>query len=824
MGAAYLSIGLFVSARTQNQIVSLIIAVAVCGIFYLLGAEILTKLVGYEAGEWLRLLGTGSRFDAITRGVIDFRDLYYYLSIIVVFLTLNIYSLESERWCTSKNTTNHGHWRSITMLLILNAVGANIWLGQINAIRIDATEGNQYSISKATKGYLSQLQEPLLIRGYFSGKTHPLLSPLVPQLRDLIREYEISGKGRVRVEFIDPTKNPELEEEANQKYGIQPVPFQVADRYQSSIVSSYFNVLVQYGGEHQTLSFNDLIEVKSQGVSDIEVQLRNPEHDLTRTIKKVLKSYQAGGNLFDTVKGQLVFDAYVSDDNVLPKELVEFKKQITQSIAQIEQDAGGRLSFNVVDPQASGGGVAQRIARDFGFQPMGTSLFSQETFYFYLTLSKGDQVIQIPIDDMSKEGFERNLNAGIKRFASGFTKNVALVAPPSAPQFAPPGGANPPGAQFNQLQQFIGGDLNITSEDLSDGRVAGDSDILVLLAPKELDEKQLFAVDQFLMQGGTVIIASSPFAANLNSRSLDLQSNNSGLEDWLSHHGLSMKQSLVMDMQNMPFPIPVSRNVGGFQLQDVRMLDYPYFVDIRGPGLNEDSLITADLHQLTMTWASPISVDNDKQKQRTVTELIRSSEGSWLSSSRDIMPKVDANGVTPYRPEGEQNSHLLGVISEGRFDSFFVGKNSPLLTQKQEDQNSATAEETAQQPESGDAIEISSIIEKSSNSARIILFSSNDFMRDRINGVLSSTAGSQYLNTMQLMANTLDWSLQDSGLLSIRSRGHFNRTLPPMDRGQQSLWEYLNYILAVLALVVVALVRRFSKQNKRRQYQQLIAA
>ena len=174
------------------------------------------------------------------------------------------------------------------MLLLANALAGNLWLGQINTLRLDATRGNQYSISPATEGYHSQLQEPLLVRGYFSAKTHPLLAPLVPQLRDLVKEYEVSGAGKVRVEFVDPAHDPEMEQEANQRYGIQPVPFQVADRYQSSIVSSYFNVLIQYGDQYEVLSFNDLIEIKAQSETDVDVQLRNPEHDLTRALKNVI--------------------------------------------------------------------------------------------------------------------------------------------------------------------------------------------------------------------------------------------------------------------------------------------------------------------------------------------------------------------------------------------------------------------------------------------------------------------------------------------------------------------------------------------------------
>ncbi|TQV86255.1 ABC transporter permease subunit [Exilibacterium tricleocarpae] len=825
LGAAYLSIGLFVSARSDNQIVSLISATAVCGIFYLLGTPTITSFFGNQAGEWLRLLGTGSRFDAITRGVIDLRDLYYYLSIIAVFLALNTFVLERERWATGQRTPHHQKWRTLTALLLANALGANLWLGQITALRVDATAGNQYSISDATHGYLQQLQEPLLLRGYFSGKTHPLLAPLVPQLRDLIQEYEIAGRGRVRVEFIDPAANPELEEEANQKFGIQPVPFQVADRYQSAIVSSYFNVLVQYGDEHQVLGFQDLIEVKARAEADIDVQLRNPEHDLTRAIKKVLQTYQAGGNLFDTVQGELVFNAYVSPAAALPEQLVEFQQIVSRIIGEMEENARGRLTTHFIDPDANGGSVGQQIAADYGFRPMATSLFSNESFYFYLTLAQGDQVVQIPLDDLTEGSFERNLEAAVKRFATGFTKTVALVVPapaPSYPQYGMGGGAGP---RFNQLESFLSADLNVQREDLSDGQVSGAADILLLASPKDLDEKQLFAVDQFLMQGGTVIAATSPYGASFSSRSLTLQRHNSGLAQWLAHHGLSVDEQVVLDPQSAAFPVPVTRNVGGFQLQEMRMLDYPYFVDIRSAGLNRDNAITADLPQVTLAWASPISIDSEKQGARQVTELFRSSDDAWLSASTDIMPQLEGSGLSAFAPQGERGSHLLGVVSAGRFESYFAGKPSPLLASEPEADAAGEGDEAAPEGETDGSAQstISGVIDRSPESARIILFGSNDFLRDQIIQMTGSAGGSQYLNTLQLVANTVDWSLEDAGLLSIRSRGHFNRTLPPMEQNTQMFWEYLNYALAALALGLVALVQHRRKKSIERNYLQLLA-
>ena len=65
--------------------------------------------MGMTEGEVLRGISTGARFDAITRGVIDLRDLVYYLSLTVIFLSLNVYNLERERWSLSGGRSRHRH-------------------------------------------------------------------------------------------------------------------------------------------------------------------------------------------------------------------------------------------------------------------------------------------------------------------------------------------------------------------------------------------------------------------------------------------------------------------------------------------------------------------------------------------------------------------------------------------------------------------------------------------------------------------------------------------------------------------------------------------
>lgn len=814
LGAAYLAIGLFVSSRSNNQIVSMIASMAVCGMFYLIGSPAITSFVGNTVGEMLRLLGTGSRFESIARGVVDMRDIYYYMSLVLVFLALNTLFLERERWSRTQGRSRHQSWMVITGLLVCNAIVANLWLGQINKLRYDTTAGNQYSISDATKTYLGQLQEPLLIRGYFSSKTHPLLSPLVPQVRDLIKEYEIAGGGKVIAEFIDPQRNPELEEEANQLYAIEPVPFQVADRYQSSIVSSYFNVLVQYGDEHQVLGFRDLIDVKVAASAEPEVQLRNPVHDLTSAIKKVLTSYQAGGNLFATVKGNLTFNAYVSADEKLPKNLTSFRDTLSEIADRYVAESDGQFSFEVIDPDAEDGAVASMLSENYGLQPMAASLFDNNRFHYHLLLEKDNQAVQIPLEDLSAAAFERNLKAGIKRFANGFTKTVALVVPQGTPtQF----GMTP--SEYFQVQEVLNSDYNVIQEDLSDGSISGEADVLVLAGPENLDEKSVFAVDQFLMQGGTVIAATSPKTASLTRQSLSLADKNSGLESWLAHHGVNIGDELVMDPQNSAFPAPVTRQVGAMRLQEMRMLNYPYFVDVRGDGLSDDSLITSDLPQMTMAWASPIKLDDNIAANVETTTLLQSSSDSWLTASTDIMPQVADNGRVSYQPEGEQGSHLLGVKLEGKFNSYFADKDSPLLEEAESSESaSGTDESMVEVP----AV-FTGVIQHSPDAAKLIVFSSNDFLRDSVVQMSGTASGSNALSAFQLMANSVDYAVEDTALTQIRARGQFNRTLVPMERGTRWFWEYLNYALAALAIGAVAIAYRRYDKSRLNSYRKLVS-
>ncbi|EAQ96492.1 Gldg family protein [Congregibacter litoralis] len=801
LGCSYLSVGLFVSSRTDNAIVSLIGSVALCGLLYLAGSELLLGFFGGSAAEFLRLMGSGARFESITRGVLDLRDLYYYFAITAVFLGLNIFALERGRW-SERSNSHHRSWRFGVTLVVLNLLLAALWLHKLPGVRTDLTEGKLYSLSEPSETLLTQLEEPLLIRGYFSERSHPLLAPLVPQLRDLLREYAVTGAGKIRVEFVDPAEDAAAEKQANEEYGIQATPFQVADRYQSALVNAYFNVLIQYGNEKEVLGFSDFIEVKMAAGGDPEVLLRNPEFDITRAIRDVLYRYRSGGELFDQISKPVTLRAYVSDDSKLPQLLVDYRDAIRREAEALVPNSQNKFSIDFVEPEAKGGAEAARILEEWGFQPMITALGDENEFYFYLTLEDDHQVIQLPTGRFDSSDFSDALEAGLRRFASGFTRTIALALPGSS---QPRGGMPPQGHSFGTLQQTISQDHSILMEDLTDGSVDASADLLIVMAPETLEAKALFAVDQYLMRGGTVIVATSPRSIETRGTALQLRRVDSGMEDWLAHQGIRVEDTVVLDDRQAAFPVPVLRRVGEYEFRDMQFVDYPYLLDIRDDGLNPDHPITQGLPNLTVGWASPLSVS--PQENIESTTLLSSSDKAWLSAQSDVMPTVTDSGHSSFSGAGKPRQKAeVGVLLSGEFTSFFDEVPTPAASAN-DDLNEDREVETPS----------TALISKSPSSSRLIVVSSNDFASDQVLSGVIAASGTQYFGPLEFLMNAVDWSLQDSSLMNIRSRAHFNRTLPALPKNMQARIEYANYAGALIFLIVIYAVWLLQRRRREKQ-------
>lgn len=96
MGGSYIAVGVMASAFSRNQVVALIIAFGICFALFLFGKVL--PFVPDPLKPVVAFLSTDTHFENVARGVIDSRDVVYYLSVIVVCLLIATTSLESRKW------------------------------------------------------------------------------------------------------------------------------------------------------------------------------------------------------------------------------------------------------------------------------------------------------------------------------------------------------------------------------------------------------------------------------------------------------------------------------------------------------------------------------------------------------------------------------------------------------------------------------------------------------------------------------------------------------------------------------------------------------
>ena len=634
---------------------------------------------------------------------------------------------------------------------------------------------------------MSNLQEPLLIRAYLSEKTHPLLTPLIPQIQDMLREYEIASKGRLTAEVVDPLKDPEIEQEANQTYGIRPTPFQIAGRNESSIVNAYFDILVRYGDQSVVLGLQDLIDV-TQSSNGAEAQLKNLEYNLTSAIKKVVYGFQSIDSILAALDKPVVLTLFVSQAT-LPQNETEIATTIDKVAGDIQQQSQGKFQYQIIDPDVQGAAVTrQQLIDQYGIQPFPVSIFSQDTYFFHMILQNGDKTQVIyPPTEANEADIKTAIESSLKRTTSGFLKVIGYWAPPQTPTQDVFGQTQQPISSYNLLAQQIQQDYELQAIDLTTGRVPENIDSLVVVAPQNLTEIEQYAVDQYLMRGGSVIMVVSPYKLDsdpINGFIMLTPTQNNGIA-LLDHYGINIQSKLVMDTQNAAFPVVTSRDVGGSQIQEIQSVQYPFFVDVRPDAMSKDNMIVANLPTVSMNWASPINLDEAKNSNHDTSVLLSSSPNSWLTDSTNIQPDFQTYPDLGFAVGETQQAYPLAVAVTGSFESYYKDNPLPLNSDGQPE---AVTENT---------------VTESSQNARLVVFASSGLVDDFALQISSRLTQDYYVNNLRLVQNTVDWSVEDLDLLSIRSRGSATRVLIPLTDQQRTTWEVGIYIFEGILLILV---------------------
>lgn len=121
-------------------------------------------------------------------------------------------------------------------------------------VRLDLTEDKQYTLSKATRQILKDLDEPVTVKAYFSENLPPNIAQTRAEFQDLLVEYSNIADGQLIYEFINPGEKESIEQEATQN-GIRPVLINVREKDQAKQQKAFLGATVQLGEKTEVIPF-----------------------------------------------------------------------------------------------------------------------------------------------------------------------------------------------------------------------------------------------------------------------------------------------------------------------------------------------------------------------------------------------------------------------------------------------------------------------------------------------------------------------------------------------------------------------------------------
>ena len=252
LAAVYSAIGLFASSLTSNQVISFILA-AVLSFVMFRGFDSLALLPGLSSlAEEVSSMGINEHYRSISRGVLDIRDIAYFLFVTVLFCEAARISLRRSR--------------IMKPLTIIALTGAVCILVSLIHIRADLTEDRRFTLAEPTKKILKELDSEVKVDVYLDGELPIAFRKLRRSVEQYLDEFRITSGRKIKYQFINPSRSPDRAER---------------DRFHSDLMSrglNPVNVMASdgEGGRTQKRIFPSLTITSGETVIPVNFLRNNP--------------------------------------------------------------------------------------------------------------------------------------------------------------------------------------------------------------------------------------------------------------------------------------------------------------------------------------------------------------------------------------------------------------------------------------------------------------------------------------------------------------------------------------------------------------------
>lgn len=222
LGSSFVAIGLFASALTKNQIIAFTIAVFL-SFFVYSGFDSLSQLLSLQ-NVGIEQIGISAHYASVSRGVLDTRDLFYFIALTAFFILLALITLKLQMQRRVFQPDTYIYAAIVVVAIIASCVGFT---------RIDFTKEKRFTLSAVSREMMDSLNTPVKVSVYLQGDKLPGSFKRVQRATgDMLSDMQAYSHGKLEFQFVDPLKglNQQQQDESLKNMvdgGIEPTQLSV---------------------------------------------------------------------------------------------------------------------------------------------------------------------------------------------------------------------------------------------------------------------------------------------------------------------------------------------------------------------------------------------------------------------------------------------------------------------------------------------------------------------------------------------------------------------------------------------------------------------
>lgn len=534
--------------------------------------------------------------------------------------------------------------KSDFVLFLLLIVLVNI-AGHKAFVRFDLTEPKSYSLSKASKTLVKNLEEPLSIRVFFDDNLPNQYSQVYQYVKDIMVEYKGAANKKFSVSYMDMSKPENVELARN--LGVQQIQIQEVKNNEVGFKQGFMGLVITYG---------DSIEVLNPITSTDGF-----EYKITSKMSKMIA-------MADTLNGlkaddKIMLTLYLSNDlkSLGISGAAEAEDIVKKAFNSVNKKNMDRLEFRVVSPNTVETDI---LSNKYGIQAVSYSNAGiQSKAAIGLVLEHGEKFYALPLEiQRSLFGYaiggldevEKSIGEGLESLLS----NVKSIGYITGHQELTHDSEETAG----NLEQLISGMYELVDIDLSTANIPAGMNSVIINGPQfGYTEEELYKLDQFVMRGGNIIMFIDGVhddGANRQYNMANYVPNDSNLDRLLEKYGVTRGKNMVMDKN--------CYKTSNAQYGEMNLYWAPV---LHKKDLAKKNVITNNLGYVVALQQSSLDVTlPEDNKDVKATVLAKSSDEAWTMDRGIVLHPMY---IDPPADKDAYKSYNLAVMLEGKFNSAF---------------------------------------------------------------------------------------------------------------------------------------------------------